>query len=235
MTGIDPKLSHSVEPPQKREIEVPKKTAGQVLLESAYKLSTPGDNETYYDKFAATYDGDFADTLGWFYPAAIATAYRDAATKSDLPIADIGCGTGLVAQALVLTQDQIDGIDISVEMLRIAKEKHLYGALYKVDLTGSLDAISKDYGAVVSAGTFTSGHLGPEPLRSLLGIARAGALFVIGVKRAFFQEAEFEPVLRAMEAAGLIHNLKVAEVPMYAKSGHDHSSDVALALIYRKS
>lgn len=211
------------------------KTAGQVLLESAYRLSSPGDNEAFYDEFAASYDGDFADTLGWFGPMAIATAYRDTAIETDRPIADIGCGTGLVARAFDLPPDQIDGIDISEEMLRISKEKGLYGALYKVDLTGSLEAISNGYGAVVSAGAFTSGHLGPEPLKALLGIAREGALFVIGVNGAFFRNAGFEPVLRSLEADGAIHDLKVVEVPMYEKSDHEHANDQALALVFRKA
>ncbi len=211
------------------------KSVGQTLLENAYKLSTPEDNVDYYDAFASSYDTDFADTLGWHYPAAIAVAYRDAATANDIPIADIGCGTGLVASALNFPREQIDGIDISPEMLRIAEEKKLYRSLYKVDLTKALDVIANGYGAVLSAGTFTSGHLGPEPLESLLHIARPNALFVIGVKKAFFQEAGFEPVLRDMESGGLIKDLQVAEVPMYAKAGHDHSSDTALALVYRKS
>ncbi len=211
------------------------KSAGQSLLENAYKLSTPEDNVDYYDAFASTYDTDFADALGWHYPAAIAAAYRDAASKSDTPVADIGCGTGLVASALNLPREQVDGIDISAEMLRVAEEKQLYRSLYKVDLTKALNDIANDYGAVLSAGTFTSGHLGPGPLGSLLDIARANGLFVIGVKKAFFQEAGFEPVLRDMEAGGLIKGLRVAEVPMYAKAGHDHSADTAFALVYRKS
>lgn len=211
------------------------KSAGQTLLENAYKLSTPEDNADYYDAFASTYDMDFADALGWHYPAAIAAAYRDAATKTDTPIADIGCGTGLVASALNFPREQIDGIDISADMLHVSEEKGLYRSLYKVDLTKALDVIANDYGAVLSAGTFTSGHLGPDPLESLLDIARDNALFVIGVKKAFFQEAGFEPVLRDLDARGLIKDLQVAEVPMYAKAGHDHSADTAFALVYRKS
>ncbi len=211
------------------------KSAGQSLLENAYKLSTPEDNAEYYDAFASTYDTDFADALGWHYPTAIAAVYRDAANTTDTPIADIGCGTGLVASVLNLPQEQIDGIDISVEMLHVAKEKQLYRSLYNVDLTKSLNEIANNYGAVLSVGTFTSGHLGPEPLESLLGIARVDALFVIGVKKAYYQEAGFEPVLRGMEADGLIKDLRVAEVPMYTKAGYDHSADTAFALVYRKS
>lgn len=211
------------------------KSAGQSLLENAYKLSTPEDNADYYDAFASTYDMDFADALGWHYPAAIAAAYRDAAGKTDTPIADIGCGTGLVASALNIPPEQIDGIDISADMLNISEEKNLYRSLYKVDLTKSLESIANDYGAILSAGTFTSGHLGPDPLESLLDVARKNALFVIGVKKAFFKEAGFETVLRDLDSRGLIKDLQVAEVPMYAKAGHDHSADTAFALVYRKS
>lgn len=211
------------------------KSAGQNLLEQSYTLSTPEDNADYYDAFASTYDAEFADTLGWHYPAAIAAAYRDAATTTDTPIVDIGCGTGLVADVLNLPQEQIDGVDISPEMLGISEKKEVYRSLFEVDITESLDAIKNNYGAVLSAGTFTYGHVGPEPLESLLGVARANALFVIGVRKTFFQEANFQPVLRGMEARGLIKNLQVAEVPMYAKAGHDHSDDTAFALVYRKS
>jgi SAM-dependent methyltransferase len=211
------------------------KSAGQTLLENAYKLASPADNAVYYDAFASTYDSDFADNLGWNYPSAIAATYRDVAITSDTPIADIGCGTGLVASALGLPSRQIDGIDISAEMLSVAEKKQLYNSLYNVDLTESLDVIKNDYGAVLSAGTFTSGHLGPKPLESLLDIARTNALFVIGVNKAFYQKAEFDPVLRGMEESGLIKDLQVVEVPMYAIEGHAHSADTAFALVYRKS
>jgi hypothetical protein len=58
---------------------------------------------------------------------------------------------------------------------------------------------------------------------------------VIGVKNEFFLDANFDPVLKPLDARGLIHDLRVVEVPMYKKAGHDHSNDVALILIYRKS
>ncbi len=73
------------------------KSNGYSLPENAYKLATPDDKKAYYDRFAASYDDDFADALGYHYPKAIASAYRDQATDQDAPIADIGCGTGLVA------------------------------------------------------------------------------------------------------------------------------------------
>ena len=98
----------------------------------------------------------------------------------------------------------------------------------------NLGPIKNAYGAVVSAGTFTSGHVGPQALESLLDIARPDALFIIGVNKAFFLEADFEPVIRDLEARGAIAALKLVEIPMYNKAGHDHSSDKAYALCFRK-
>jgi len=211
------------------------KSKGQTLLENAYRLETPQDNKAYYDAFASTYDSDFAEALGWQYPEAIASAYRKHARADDLPIADIGCGTGLVAEALTCSPNDIDGIDISEEMLAQAREKSLYRAVFLADLMGDLTPIKNGYGAVVSAGTFTSGHLGPAPLEPLLDIARPGALFVIGVNKAFYLKADFDTVIGRLEARRAIAELKVIEVPMYDNPSHDHSTDRAYALCYRKA
>ena len=128
------------------------KISGEQDLENTYKLASPADIVDYYRDFAPSYDTGFAQEMGWHYPKAIAVAYHKHARADDAPVADIGCGTGFVAAELKLTSDQIDGMDISPEMLALAQEKGLYRRLYEVDLTGDLSAIDNAYGAVVSAG-----------------------------------------------------------------------------------
>lgn len=120
-------------------------------------------------------------------------------------------------------------------MLRKAKAKGLYRSTFEADLTASLNTIKNNYGAVLSAGTFTSGHLGPEPLEQLLDIAKPGALFIIGVNKMFFAKAGFDAVIDGIQARGLISDLSVIEVPMYDRAGHDHSSDKAHVLCYRET
>ena len=213
---------------------MPKDTSGKGILENAYQLRTPSDNISYYREFAEHYDDDFVAEMGYRYPAAIAEAYARQASAEDVPIADIGCGTGLVARELNGPAANIDGMDISLEMLRIASERNLYRRVYEIDLTASLDSIKNGYGAVLSAGTFTHGHLGPGPLRSLLTIARSGGLFVIGVNRAHFEKEQFSPFLDAMAADKLIGPVRIDEAMIYAKSGHEHSGDHALIVQYRK-
>jgi predicted TPR repeat methyltransferase len=210
------------------------KTPGQELLENAYALATPADNAAYYNALAAEYDGTFAERLGYSYGERVAAAYRAAALPQDVPVADVGCGTGLVASGLGLPPSQIDGMDIAEAMLAIARAKNLYRALYQVDLTGSLVAVSNNYGAVLSAGTFTHGHLGPGPLRALLAIARSGGLFVVGINAVHFATAGFAATFAAMVGDGLIEEPAIDRVMIYDKPGHDHSGDQALIVSYRK-
>ena len=210
------------------------KISGEQDLENTYKLASAEDVVDYYRGFAPTYDADFVQEMGYRYPKAIAEAYHRQATTDDTPVADIGCGTGIVAAELKLAADKIDGMGISPEMPVLAQEKGLYRRLYEVDLTGDLSAINKAYGAVVSAGTFTFGHLGPAPLRGLLRIARPGALFIVGVNRAHFEKEHFAEMLDDVVNLREIGPVALEDIAMYAKSGHAHSDDRALVLQFRK-
>ena len=212
-----------------------KKDKGKELLENAYKLKTPADNISYYDEFAATYDSDFVQDMGWNYPRAIADIYSDIAAAEDLPIADIGCGTGLIAVELKMSREIIDGFDISPEMLRLAQDKSIYRALYIADLIDSLDAFPNDYGAVVSAGTFTHGHLGPDALMNILTMGRPGSLYVIGINKVHFDALKFGELIEKLISDSKISHMELREIPMYSKTDHEHGADVALALIFRKS
>jgi predicted TPR repeat methyltransferase len=211
-----------------------KKPTGQDILENAYKLSTPADNIDYYRQFAPFYDTDFVEHMGYQYPKALAESYRKSAKTTDVPVADIGCGTGLVAAELGIRPADIDGMDISPEMLGIARARGLYRRLYEIDLTGPLDMVSGQYGAVLSAGTFTHGHLGPGPLRSLLEIAHPGGLFIIGINRAHYEKEGFREALDAMTRDRRISEVEIDEVNIYSRAGHDHSDDRALIVQYRK-
>lgn len=213
------------------------------LLEGAYAIRDPADNIDYYREFAELYDHEYADRMGYIYPSMLASVYKQYAGSNDSPIADVGCGTGLVAQAFkdieTLTDREIDGIDISQEMLDAAKPKHLYRSLYCADLTESADQLPNSYGSVVSAGTFTFGHLGPELLRDILYLGRQGTLYCIGVNSVYFQEQGFPNVLNSLCSEGLIGE-PVAEVRnIYDQSTDDssdnaHRNDTATVLVYRQ-
>lgn len=215
------------------------------LLEGAYAIRTAADNIKYYRDFADIYDRDFADQMGYIYPAMLAKVYMQHRNTSDTPIADIGCGTGLVADALHelnARQSQpdkleIDGVDISTEMLDTARQKSLYRTLHQADLTQDFSQLPDNFGAIVSAGTFTFGHLGPAILPELLALGRSDTLYCIGVNSIHFEEQGFSKTLDDMVDDKLISQ-PVTEIRKIYKSkipdDKSHADDTATVLVYRQ-
>ena len=208
-------------------------TANQ-LLEGAYALETPADNLAYYRDFASHYDASFADAMGYAYPGLVAQQLI-AMTPPDGPILDIGCGTGLVAAHL---RDggfdrPVDGVDISPEMLAVADTKGLYSHLHAVDLTQSTEALPTEYAGLISAGTFTHGHIGPDPLVRLVGHCRAGAIAVIGVNAVHYQQLGFAPVLGGLADSGNITRPDLHQVKIFDSADPKHADDTAFILTFQ--
>ena len=151
-------------------------------LDSAYALQTPDDNRKLYADWAETYDSGFAARMAYRLPALVAGAF-----VGEGPVLDVGAGTGLLGQALAARGvGPIDGIDISEPMLEVARGKAVYRDLMLADLTQPLALPFAAYRGVVSSGTFTHGHVGPEAIAALLGIAASGAAFVLSVNRGVY-------------------------------------------------
>ena len=87
---------------------------------------------------------------------------------------------------------EIIGIDISSEMLHQAKLKECYSSLIEADITKKIPLKENSLGAVVSAGTFTHGHVGPEAFDELLRITKPGGLFVLSINSKVFIKGGFQ-------------------------------------------
>ena len=207
------------------------------LLKGAYALSSPADNRSYYRDFASHYDSSFAAALGYVYPGAVARALLTC-QRSDGPVLDVGCGTGLVGTELRKMQPDllIDGVDISPEMLAVAARKGLYDKLFEVDLTDDISVLkngfadSSGYAGLISAGTFTHGHLGPEPIAGLISCCRSGAQAVIGVNAAHHKAYNFASFMDRLVANGRIIAPDYDEVMIYDGSDQDYAGDTALIM-----
>lgn len=207
-------------------------------LDGAYALQSPEDNLRYYGEWANEYDREFAEAHGYAAPRRIAEAMLRERGPADTPILDIGAGTGLVAEALAAglgPEAEIDGIDISARMLAVAEGKGLYRRLIEADLTRPLDIADGTYGALVSSGTFTHGHVGPDVLPEILRIARPGALCVFGVKREVYDEERFGSAFAVLVAEGRIEPMRFETIRIYDREDHDHGQDIGLTTIFRKA
>lgn len=201
------------------------------LLAGAYALQTPADNLEYYRDFAGHYDASFADAMGYIYPQIVATHFANQTVPAG-PVLDVGCGTGLVAACLhdARANLTIDGVDLSPEMLDVARTKGQYDRLFEVDLTGGLDGLPTGYAGMISAGTFTHGHIGPAPLVRLVAHCRPGAVALIGVNSVHYDALGFAPVIRQMTDDGLITAPRIEEVKIFDGADARHAEDTAQLL-----
>ena len=202
-------------------------------LHSAYNLKTPEDSVRLYHDWAETYDEDFAKNSSYQLPEAVAEAFVRAEGTGH--VLDIGAGTGLVGEALrALGVPKIDGTDISPTMLAEAAMKGCYDTLFESDLTAELHIESNLYDGIISAGTFTHGHVGPDAFDEILRIAKPGAVFAITINAEHFEANGFAAKLAAL--SDQIQSLILHKTPIYAESRTDeHAKDEALIAVFRKT
>lgn len=90
--------------------------------------------EMLFDQYASKFDQALVNGLGYRAPVLLEAAIRSTG-RGRFPLAlDLGCGTGLMGERLRSMCDRLEGVDISSEMLRKAREKGIYDRLEKADL-----------------------------------------------------------------------------------------------------
>lgn len=215
---------------------------GPFSLDDAYAVVTPQDSIRLYREWADSYEDDFVTGHHYVCHLRVVERFAAAARRSDGPVLDIGCGTGVVGWALSRQGSwAIDGLDISPDMLAVAHEKMnqagepVYGALIEADLTQPLDIASNIYGAVVSAGTFTIGHVGPAAVGELTRITRPGGLLVLGVNSLFFERRGFQAHLQSLVDEGAIGPFTASVVEMFEGAEGPHSDETAHLIVARVS
>ena len=206
-------------------------TGKKDLLERAYAIRGQDDARALYADWAETYDQSFGAGYGYVAPRRIAEIYRTEAVDA-APVLDVGAGTGLLAEHL--RGLDVDAIDLSAEMLKVAEGKGLYRRRIVADVTAPLAIPDDTYGGVVSSGTFTHGHVGPECLPELLRVARVGAVFACGVVAPVLDGAGFGSTLARLVAHGRITPVRFHEIAIYEGADHAHADARGLVMVFRK-
>jgi SAM-dependent methyltransferase len=200
-------------------------------LDEAYQINGPDDARKMYGDWARTYDESFGAAWGYIAPREVAAILR-AEVPASAEILDIGAGTGLVAEHL--SDLTVDALDITPEMLEVARGKGLYRRLTLGDLTGTLAIADGSYDAIISCGTFTHGHVGPECFPELVRITRPGAVFVCGTIGPVLDGAGFGSALARLVAQGQITPVIWRDIPIYEGASHPHTHDRGLVMVFRR-
>lgn len=156
-----------------------------------------------YDKWAATYDAEMA-LAGYRHPSVCLALLARHLPKTTMPLLDAGAGTGLIGEWLqIIGYPQVEALDISEGMLAVARGKNCYSALHTLALGGPLPFANQTYAGVISAGVFTTGHVGAEGLDELIRITRKSGVIVLTVKNTLWENG-FGQRIAALEAASKI-------------------------------
>ena len=97
--------------------------------------------------------------------------------KEDIRILDAGCGTGIIGEKLQeYGYTNVDGLDISPEMLKIAEKKGLYKKTYCEPLAKDhkLPILDGEYDSLICVGTITPNHVKADALDEILRLVKTG-------------------------------------------------------------
>ncbi|KAL7933601.1 S-adenosyl-L-methionine-dependent methyltransferase [Trichoderma chlorosporum] len=205
-----------------------------MYLAQARACGSVQDCMSIYDKWAATYNDEVGDKAQEYVAPDIVAqvALRSSSNLAQYSILDAGCGTGLVGQALAhVGAKSIDGLDLSPAMLRVAQKTGVYQGLYQADLTQRVPKPDGVYDLVTCVGTFTNGHVGPNPaLREFVRLAKKEGTVIATILQEFWETAKFKVEVEQMAAENLVE-VVAQEVIDYVK-GH---GDKAVLVILRKT
>lgn len=205
-----------------------------MYLAQARNAASVDDCVSIYDKWAATYNAEVGDEAqSYVAPVLVAqVAVKSSNNPGKSVILDAGCGTGLVGQALAIGGARtIDGLDLSTAMLTVAKQTGVYRGLAQADLTRRIDIADETYDVVTCVGTFTLGHVGPDPaLSELVRIVRTNGTVVATILEGIWVSGGFKAEVERMEASHLV-TVVAEELIDYVK-GH---GDKAVLLVMEKT
>jgi len=180
-----------------------KKPGHEGHLGAVYDANEPEEVAGHYDRWAESYDADMA-VAGYRHPAICLALLSRYLPREAEPLLDAGAGTGLVGEWLgIMGYPRVEALDISEGMLAVARKKGVYSELHQLALGGLLPFSDDAFAGVVSAGVFTTGHVGAQGVDELVRICRPNGVIVLTVKETLWA-AEFSAHLADLQVGGKV-------------------------------
>ena len=148
-----------------------------------------------YKDWAKKYDYDNDYVLGTVSQSKSVNLLSTRLKNKTAKIIDVGCGTGLVGEKL-RAKDFIyfDGIDISKDMLSIAKSRG-YRNLFLGSLNKKLPLLDNAYDTAMCVGVFTHGHVSSDGFNELCRIVKPGGYVCFTINEGVFEKYGFKEMI----------------------------------------
>lgn len=198
-------------------------------LGAVYDAKRPDEVAALYDEWAERYDAEMA-AAGYRHPSICLGLLARHLPRGAMPVLDAGAGTGLIGEWLgIVGYPHVEALDISPGMLEAARLKGAYKAFHCLALGTDLPFADEHFAGIVSAGVFTTGHVGVEGVGELVRICRKGGFIVLTVKDTLWTGG-FRAHVEALEASGALRRIEETEpyVSMPGEAGTIPSRAVVL-------
>jgi predicted TPR repeat methyltransferase len=135
-----------------------------------------------FDRYADHFDEHLVDKLKYRTPNLLFDAIIRLIPSGNLHILDLGCGTGLIGSLFRPLARTLTGVDISSNMLKIARQRQTYDDLVCSDLIEFLHRHSKIFDLAVAADVFIYVGDLSRVFQGVRGALREGGFFGFSVE-----------------------------------------------------
>lgn len=164
-----------------------------------YRSQTNEELLTYYGEWAKEYDRELVEEGNYIAPQQGGNLLSQLVSQ-DARILDAGCGTGLVGEVLYRNgYSNLDGMDISAEMLEQARQKNVYNLLHQKVMGEPLDFASQSFDAIISVGVFTYGHAPSSSFDELIRISKSQGYIIFTMRMDFYEQSDFKQKMTELE------------------------------------
>ena len=139
--------------------------------------------EDLFDNYAINFEDSLLNKLEYNIPKKITEIIVEKNSNSMLgSILDLGCGTGLIGEKINKYCSNLEGIDLSKSMLKIARSKNIYDKLKHVDIVEYLSTEDLDFNYFISTDVFIYVGALSEIFRLIKSRNKSGGKFVFSTE-----------------------------------------------------
>jgi predicted TPR repeat methyltransferase len=161
------------------------------FLDKVY-ANTSDDTRDLYAQWSKSYDQEVADN-GYATPSRVAKALASHVEDLRTPVLDYGCGTGLSGMALrKVGFSNLHGIDVSKEMVTIAKEKKAYQTLRVFDPDAEPPLKTGEFEIITAIGVIGIGAAPLTIFDTIISLLVPGGLFAFSLNDHTLADPAFE-------------------------------------------
>ena len=178
--------------------------AENIFFKRVYNSHTHDEIMDIYNDWAASYD-ETVLSHGYITPQRCAAALASLEPDRDIPILDIGCGTGISGLALHQAGFTcVTGSDMNKAMLEKARlHEGVYQNLLLVTPENPFDFAPGIYRHMTAMGVIATGHAPASTIREVLAKLEQGGLFVFSLNDHTLEFKEYPETVDVVVREGI--------------------------------